>query len=158
MTPLQPPLGRSGKELVERIRVRESIPLLLEDALSAVVSAVSIKVRSIGSIRVIVGTGVDTNRDPGEQAVGDVVRVEVDKVGEGVVVGVVGRRGRPHVVLVAEHGDVVGVVRVGGLDCGAERLVEEELADVGDVAAGVCKMTLISITYYCAKRELQPWT
>lgn len=141
-----PPLGRSGKQLTESERVRETRPL--HEAATAVVSTVGSKVCGIGRAGGVVGRGVDTNGDPGEQTVGDVVGVQVDKVGEGVVGRVVCCSGRPHVAVVCGDVDVVGVVRGRRLNCRAQGLVEEELADVGDVASGVCEIVLVGVRWF----------
>lgn len=81
-------------------------------------------------IGLVVGRGVDTNLDPGEETVGDIL-AQVDELGEGVV-GLVGLEDGPHVLGVGGDLDGVGVVGGEFLDGLAQRLRPEELADVGD--------------------------
>lgn len=94
-----------------------------------------IVVSSVGGIDIAVGSAVNTNRDPGHETGRNVLAVEVDKLRERVVV-VLGLVGSPHVLVVGCNLDRVGVVRVRVLDSRTQRLVEEELANVGDRAEG----------------------
>src|SRR3954469_19266079 len=89
--------------------------------------------RVIAIIRPI-GSGVNTNLNPSQQSVRDIV-AQIHELGEGIEV-VLGLHNRPHVVGVGGHSLRVGVVGVGFLDCRAEGLVPEELSDVGYCATG----------------------
>lgn len=91
----------------------------------------------------VVGSGVDTDLDPGEQTVLDAV-TEVEELREWVV-GAGGLLDTPHIVGIA--GDFLGVggVGVGVLYGGAQDLVPEELADVGDAASAHLKGAVVAV-------------
>lgn len=112
------------------------------NSVSGAVASVGSEVCSSSGVDVAVSGGVDADGDPSKETIGDVV-AEVNELREGVVV-VVGFVGSPHVVVVGDDLLGVGVVWVGGLDGGAQRLVEEELTDVRDGAAGVGAVALQS--------------
>lgn len=97
-------------------------------------SAVSIIVCGNAVIRVVgeIGRCVDSNLDPCEQAIVEVIS-EVNVLREGVV-GTVGLFDAPHVLGIGSHILGVGVVGIGILNGGAEHFVPEKLADVGDAA------------------------
>lgn len=78
----------------------------------------------------VVNGRVDTDLDPGEQSVGDIV-AEVEELGERIIAAV-RLDDAPHVLIVGGDVDGVGVVRVGGLNSAAERLGVEQLSNVGD--------------------------
>lgn len=78
----------------------------------------------------VVSGGVDTDLDPCKESVGDVV-AKVEELRERIVAGIC-LNDAPHVVVIGGDIDGVGVVRVGGLYSGAERLGVEELSNVGD--------------------------
>lgn len=91
----------------------------------------------------VVGSGVDTDLDPGEQTVLDAV-TEVQELREGVV-GAGGLLDTPHVVGIASNILGVGGVGVGVLNSGTQDLVPEELADVGDAASAHLKGAVVAV-------------
>lgn len=91
----------------------------------------------------VVGSGVDTDLDPGEQTVLDAV-TEVQELREGIV-GAGGLLDTPHVVGIASNILGVGGVGVGVLNSGTQDLVPEELADVGDAASAHLKGAVVAV-------------
>lgn len=79
-------------------------------------------------IRGVVGSGIDTNLDPGKDSILNRVS-QVDVLREGVI-RLISLKNRPHILLVAGHLDSVGVVRGKSLDFFTEVLGPEELSDV----------------------------
>lgn len=95
----------------------------------------TISSEDIGVVRVVLSSGVDSNLDPSEDAILQLVtkvRVVEDRVGGGSI----SLLGKDTVDLVVGLRDLVGVVRVGGLNLLDQVLVVEELTDVRGVAAG----------------------
>lgn len=91
----------------------------------------------------VVGSSVDTDLDPGEQAVLDAV-TEVQELREGVV-GAGGLLDTPHIVGIAGNVLGVGGVGIGVLNGGAQDLVPEELANVGDAAGAHLKGAIVTV-------------
>ena len=95
----------------------------------------TISSEDIGVVRVVLSSGVDSNLDPSEDAILQLVtkvRVVEDRVGGGSI----SLLGKDTVDLVVGLRDLVGVVRVGGLNLLNQVLVVEELTNVRGVAAG----------------------
>lgn len=82
-------------------------------------------------VRVVV-RGVETNLDPSEETVVQVV-AKVNVLGERIV-RAIGLLDRPHVLSVGRNRLSIGVIGVGVLHCGSENLVPEQLSDLSHAA------------------------
>lgn len=83
----------------------------------------------------VIRSRVNTERDPAQNTISNVVRVDVDVLDERI--HGVGLLAEDAVVGVDRQLLGVGVVRRGGFDVADERLVKEDLADVGGVGGEV---------------------
>lgn len=97
-------------------------------------TTISVVVSGNGVVRVIriIISSVNTNLNPSKQPIIQVI-TEVDILREGII-STISLLNTPHILGVGGDALRVGAVGVSILDGGAEDLVPEELADVGDAA------------------------
>jgi hypothetical protein len=93
----------------------------------------SIPASSKDSIRRVVCTWANANRDPHQKAMSDVGGVKADEVRERIIRAISLARS-PRIVIVAGHVLSVYVVRGGGLNSSAKGFAKEQLSDVVDVS------------------------